>query len=357
MTTEFWRGRRVLVTGHTGFKGSWLSLWLDALGAKVTGIALAPLEPSLFTLANVEAVVDHHTVDINHLDAMQAVFERSAPDLVFHLAAQSLVRYSYRYPIETLATNVLGTAHVLEACRLTPSVKAVVIATSDKCYDNHDSTRGHREGDPMGGDDPYSASKGCAELVTHAWRTSFFAGRSVASVRAGNVFGGGDWAADRLVPDLIRGFAAATPVSIRSPSAVRPWQHVLDPLRGYLLLAERLFSDSAAFAEGWNFGPDPESVVPVSDIADRLVALWGGEAGWRTVVDGAAPKEAAVLQLDSSKVRQRLGWRPVWSLAQGLAATVSWYKAHAAGQDIDVLSRQQIAAYTGDMAAMSAGAS
>ncbi len=344
MTPQFWRGRRVLLTGHTGFKGSWLALWLHRLGAQVMGLAL-PEEPgSLFQVARVGSALDNRIGDIRDLSVVRSAIGDSKPEVVFHLAAQSLVRMSYRDPLGTFFTNVQGTAHVLQAASRCDTVNAVVVVTSDKCYENREQPDGYREDDPMGGDDPYSASKGCAELLTHSWRKSFFAGGKVASARAGNVIGGGDWAENRLVPDLIRAFRSGTAAKIRNPKSVRPWQYVLEPLLGYLMLAERL-CDSRGFAEGWNFGPDQTSVVSVAAIADRVAALWGKGARWEQASEANAPKESTMLQLDSAKARTRLQWRPAWPLDRAMEATVAWYKSHAADADMAAVTLAQIDNY------------
>jgi CDP-glucose 4,6-dehydratase len=338
----FWRGRRVLVTGHTGFKGSWLALWLARMGAQVTGYALdAPTSPSLYELAAVgDKLVRSVHADVRDRVRLAAVMAESRPEVVFHLAAQSLVRLSYQQPVETYETNVMGTVHVLEAARLVDGVRALVMVTSDKCYENNEWVWGYRESDPMGGFDPYSSSKGCAELVIAAYRRSFFPPSgwqqhriAVASVRAGNVIGGGDWATDRLVPDLMRGFIAGQRVPIRHPAATRPWQHVLEPLSGYLLLAERLW-EGAEHAEGWNFGPDPGDARPVAWIADRLAQLWGNGVGWVQDAD-PRPHEAAYLQLDWSKAHRRLGWQPIWSLEESLERIADWYRAFQEDASVD----------------------
>mgnify|MGYP000946328314 FL=1 len=341
---EFWRKRRVLVTGHTGFKGSWLCLWLAHLGAEVTGYALEPpTQPSLFELAGVGQLVRSCIGDIRDPDRLQQTFTEAAPELVIHMAAQPLVRDSYRLPVETYAVNVMGTVNLLEAVRQTPSVRAVVNVTTDKCYENREWCWGYRETDPMGGYDPYSSSKGCAELVTAAYRNSFLqeSGVAVATVRAGNVIGGGDWATDRLLPDLIRALLAGQPVQIRNPQAIRPWQHVLEPLSGYLLLAQRLYEQGAAFAEGWNFGPADEDARPVSWIVQQLCAQWGPEA--RYIIDsGQHPHEAHYLKLDCSKARMRLGWQPVWGLTTALERIVDWLKVYVDGGDIRRCCLEQI---------------
>lgn len=344
----FWAGRRVLLTGHTGFKGGWLALWLERLGAQVTGLALPPdTAPNLFGLAGLGARLDSRTVDIRDAAALRAAVLGAEPSVVLHLAAQALVRPSYEDPVGTYATNVMGTAHLLDAVRAAPSVRAVVVVTSDKCYENREWVWPYREDEPMGGHDPYSNSKGCAELVTSAFRRSFFAGgpTAVASARAGNVIGGGDWSRDRLVPDLVGAFAAGRAAEIRNPHAIRPWQHVLEPLSGYLLLAERLAGEGGArFAEAWNFGPADEDCRPVSHLADRLAAFWGEGAGWR-LVGGEHPHEASYLKVDSSKARARLGWSRRMTLGQALDWTVAWSRALRDGGDAAALCHDQIAQY------------
>ena len=349
MVTDFWKGKKVLVTGHTGFKGSWLCLWLQSLGADVVGYALAPpSNPSLFEEAKVAQGMVSLYGDIRDLGQMQEAIAAHRPEIVIHMAAQSLVRHSYLNPVETYATNVMGTVNVLEAVRQTASVRAAVIVTSDKCYENREWDWGYRENEAMGGYDPYSNSKGCAELVTSAYRQSFFRDGSaaVASARAGNVIGGGDWAADRLVPDMVRAIADRRPVSIRNPHAIRPWQHVLEPLSGYLLLAQKLCEDGTACAEGWNFGPRDEDAREVQWIVDQFTGLWGDGASW--ILDGAEhPHEARYLKLDCSKARNRLSWQPRWSLGQALEHIAAWHKAHLRGENMREFSLKQILEYSG----------
>lgn len=331
VSPAFWRGRRVFVTGHTGFKGGWLCLWLGRLGADVAGYALPPdTEPSFFEATSVAAAVRSTLGDIRDLDALTSAMRAHDPGFIIHLAAQALVRRSYERPLETFATNVMGTANVLEAARSCPGIQAVVIVTSDKCYENREWARGYRESDPLGGRDPYSASKACAELVTQAWRRSFFDARSapaIASARAGNVIGGGDWAADRLLPDMVRAFARNEPSVIRNPASTRPWQHVLDPLAGYLMLAQRL-ANKRALAGSWNFGPLPRDARAVRWIADRASRLWGGDARWKTSGKARQPHEARMLSLNAAKARKTLGWQPRFTTQSALDWTVAWYKAY-----------------------------
>ncbi|MEN0039886.1 MAG: CDP-glucose 4,6-dehydratase [Pseudomonadota bacterium] len=344
---SFWQGRRVLLTGHTGFKGAWLSQWLTGMGAQVTGLSLGPLEgESLWVKLGDGAVARSLTVDICEAQATKAAIHDASPQVILHLAAQSLVRTSFTAPLETFATNVMGTAHVLDAARDLADCRAVVSVTSDKAYENREQIWAYREDDPMGGHDPYSASKGAAELVTASMRRSYFEGTStgVASARAGNVIGGGDWAKDRLVPDCLGAFAAGQQVEIRNPAATRPWQHVLEPLAGYLVLAESLADDPAEFAEGWNFGPCDDDVLPVEYIADRLVALWGGDAGW-FLTEGAHPHEAMALNVDATKARYRLGWQPRLDLDTALQWTVDWQRGLDGGRSAADLCAEQIARY------------
>jgi len=352
VTGGFWRGRRVLVTGHTGFKGSWLSLWLQALGAKVSGFALPPpTTPSLFDVARVGEAMDSRLGDLRDAQQVLAAARAADPEIVLHLAAQSLVRQSYADPVATYATNVMGTVHLLEAVRALPGVRAVVIVSSDKCYENREWPWGYRENEPMGGFDPYSSSKGCVELVAAAYRNSYFPaarhaehGGGIATARAGNVIGGGDWAADRLIPDCIRALEARVPVRIRFPDAVRPWQHVLEPLAGYLALAERLHADGPAFAEAWNFGPSDEDARPVQWVVEHLVRGWGGGASWE-VNPTPQPHEANCLKLDCSKARTRLGWHPRWSLEVALAEVGAWHRAYGERADMRAFTLAQIAEF------------
>ena len=343
----FWRGRRVLVTGHTGFKGTWLVLWLQSMGAEVTGLAPGPpTDPSLFALARAGELCDDHHGDVRDVGAVDRAFAASRPEVVLHMAAQPLVRRSFREPAETYEINVMGTVNVLDAVRRHEGVRAVVNVTSDKCYENREWEWGYRENEPMGGHDPYSSSKGCSELVTAAFRSSFFGdpdGPRLASARAGNVIGGGDWGEDRLVPDMMRGALAGTTIEIRRPDAIRPWQHVLNPLSGYLVLAQAL-SEDPSFATGFNFGPADEDARPVAWIVDRLSERWPGPLDWK-IDPGPHPHEAGWLKLDSSRARARLGWRPRWGLGETLDAIVDWYTALQAGADPRETTLAQIDAF------------
>ena len=348
----FWNGKRVLLTGHTGFKGSWLSLWLQSMGAQVVGYALAPpTNPSLFEAAQVGQGMTSVIGDIRDLPKLQAVFAEHHPEIVIHMAAQPLVRYSYQNPVETYSTNVMGTVHLLETVRNSPGVKAVVNITTDKCYENREWVWGYRENEPMGGYDPYSNSKGCAELVSTAYRSSFFNGDSyvqhgvaLATVRAGNVIGGGDWAQDRLIPDILAAFEQGKLVEIRNPQAIRPWQHVLEPLRGYLTLAENLFEQGPHFAEAWNFGPNDEDAKSVGWIVEQMAELWGNDAKWQ-IDTGAHPHEANYLKLDISKARSRLDWHPALRLTDALKLIIDWSKQRQEGADIRKLTMDQIRTY------------
>lgn len=344
----FWSGKRVYLTGHTGFKGSWLALWLQSMGAVVKGFALAPpTTPSLFEQARVSDGMISEIGDIRDLAAVTKSMVDFDPEIFIHMAAQPLVRLSYREPVETYATNVMGTVHVLEAARQCPSLKAIINVTTDKCYENREWVWGYRENEPMGGHDPYSNSKGCSELVTAAYRSSFFSvssGPALASARAGNVIGGGDWAEDRLIPDIIRAFERHEPVVIRNPNATRPWQHVLEPLSGYLMLAQKLYQEGKTFAEGWNFGPRDQDVKPVNAILDHLVDCWGEGASW--VLDQSTqPHEAQLLKLDISKAAARLNWGPKWTLEEALDRIVQWHHGWMAGDDIKAIILQQIKDY------------
>ena len=346
-------GRRALVTGHTGFKGAWLSLWLEHLGARVTGVALPPpTDPCLFALAKIEERIDHHVADIRNAAVLRDVVRETRPDVVFHLAAQSLVRASYESPLETLATNVMGTAHILDAVRALDRECAVVIVTSDKCYENREWVYGYREDDPLGGRDPYSMSKGCAELVTASWRESFFASPNAvraATARAGNVIGGGDWAKDRIMVDCIAALGDGNPVQVRNPRAARPWQHVLEPLNGYLWLGAQLMGEKGdAFCEAWNFGPSAQSVKTAGQLVEAVIAEWG-DGTWEDVSDSLAPHEATLLALCCDKAWHQLEWRPVWDFTRAVSETVTWYKNwHSGTGDLAGLCIEQIEAYTGE---------
>jgi len=349
---SFWKGRRVFLTGHTGFKGSWLSLWLDALGADVTGYALEPpTEPNLFMQAEVGPRVRSVCADVRDFPRLQVAIRDSRPEVVIHMAAQSVVRQGYDDPIGTYSSNVMGTVHVFEAVRQLKQPCVVVNVTSDKCYENREWHWGYRETEPMGGRDPYSNSKGCAELVTTAYRESFFPpaaldrhGVAVASARAGNAIGGGDWTSNQLIPDLMRAFLEHRPCLIRNPGAIRPWQFVLEPLRGYLTLAERLAEHGSKFCSGWNFGPVEADAKPVSWIADKLVRSWGANATWRQD-EASHPREAHFLKLDASRAKACLAWEPVLPLESALDWIAEWYRAFRDGTDLRRLTREQIERY------------
>ncbi|MEY4695138.1 MAG: hypothetical protein RLZZ95_1587 [Pseudomonadota bacterium] len=347
VTPDFWRGKRVFLTGHTGFKGSWLSLWLQSMGAHLQGYALPPpTQPALFEEANVAQGMLSTVGDVRDLSHLTEAMRRFAPEIVLHMAAQPLVRLSYAQPVDTYATNVMGTVHLLEAARLTDSVRVVLNVTTDKCYENQEWHWGYREDEPMGGHDPYSNSKGCSELVTSAYRRSFMAERGIAlaSARAGNVMGGGDWAQDRLVPDILRALEKQQAVLIRNPHAIRPWQHVLEPLSGYLCLAQHLSASGQAFAQAWNFGPRDEDAQPVQWIVQRMTQAWSQGATWQ-VAQGDHPHEAHFLKLDISKARAELGWQPRWSLDTALQKITEWHQAWLAGRNVRELCLSQIAQY------------
>lgn len=347
---SFWQGKKVFLTGHTGFKGSWLSLWLAEMGATVKGYALnPPTTPSLFEEANVVEKIESEIGDIRNLEQLTSSMQGFNPDILIHMAAQPLVRLSYKEPLETYDTNVMGTAKVLEAARRCKNLKAIVSVTTDKCYENKEWVWGYREDEPMGGYDPYSSSKGCAELVTSAYRRSFMQEKGVglASARAGNVIGGGDWAEDRLIPDILRAFEKNQPVIVRNPSSTRPWQHVLEPLSGYLVLAQALYENPTAYAEGWNFGPFDEDAKPVDWILNHMVQQWPNSS-WALDQD-AHPHEAGYLKLDISKAKSRLNWHPTWRLENTLKRIVEWHQAWLNKEDMQAKCLQEINDYMRDM--------
>lgn len=353
ISPSFWADKKVFLTGHTGFKGSWLSLWLSSMGAKVTGYSLAPnTQPNLFEVLDIESLVEKsHIADIRDFNQLQQAMLESQAEIVIHMAAQSLVRYSYAHPVETYATNVMGTVHVLEAVRHLPTVKSMVVVTTDKCYENKEWPWGYRENEPMGGYDPYSNSKGCAELVTSAYRQSYFSDQTymapqhaLASARAGNVIGGGDWSEDRLIPDAIKAFETQQVLKIRNPLATRPWQHVLEPLSGYLILAQALYFEGVTYASPWNFGPREEDARSVKEVADLLITQWGESAAWEK--EGSEqPHEASLLKLDCSKARQQLGWVPRWNLETAIENIVIWQRAFQENKNMQEISLAQINQY------------
>jgi CDP-glucose 4,6-dehydratase len=346
----FWQGKRVFLTGHTGFKGSWLSLWLNCMGAIVKGYALdPPTTPSLFIEAHVGDLIESEIGDIRDLKQLAQSMSSFDPDILIHMAAQPLVRLSYKEPVETYETNVMGTVNVLESARSCPNLRAIISVTTDKCYENREWVWGYRENEPMGGHDPYSSSKGCAELVTSAYRRSFMQEKKIglASVRAGNVIGGGDWASDRLIPDILRAFEKNEPVVIRNPEATRPWQHVLEPLSGYLLLAQKLYVEPENYDSSWNFGPREQDAKPVGEILDLMVAQWPGTHWVMDTCDH--PHEAGYLKLDISKAQAQLGWKPLWNLEKTLAKIVKWHRAWLDQSDIQFECLQEINEYMKDM--------
>ena len=346
----FWQGKRVFLTGHTGFKGSWLSLWLSSLGAEVKGYALnPPTLPSLFIEAKIDSIIDSQIADIRSQDILHDSMTKFSPDILIHMAAQPLVKYSYNAPIETYEVNVIGTAKVLEVARSCPNLKAIVNITTDKCYENDNRSEGYKEEDPMGGYDPYSSSKSCAEFVASSYRRSFLQDKGVGlvSVRAGNVIGGGDWADDRLIPDILRSFEKKKPVIVRNPRATRPWQHVLEPLSGYLILAQKLYKDQKKYSEGWNFGPNDENAKPVDWILNKMIAKWPSSS-WKLDTD-SSHHEAGFLKLDISKAKSKLGWKPVWELNHTLDRIILWHKAWLNKEDMQAICLTEIKEYMKDM--------
>jgi CDP-glucose 4,6-dehydratase len=350
MPPLFWKGRRVFITGHTGFKGGWLCLWLKQLGAEVTGYALEPVtEPSLFAVAGIADGINSIIGDIRNREKLVQAMLEAKPEVVIHMAAQALVRYSYQHPVETYDVNVMGTVNLLEAVRSCNSVRSVLVITSDKCYENQERDEGYREDEPMGGHDPYSNSKGCAELVVSAYRQSFFSADSpvaIATARAGNVIGGGDWSKDRLIPDMVRAFNAGDTVSIRSPGATRPWQHVFEALHGYLLLLEKMTKEPQNFAQAWNFGPEDEDTRDVSWIVEHFVSHWG-DACWHIEPDVENLHEAHILRLNCSKARCQLNWQPAVDLELALKWIANWYRCYYDGDDVALLSREQLEEFQG----------
>ncbi len=347
---EFWHEKRVFVTGHTGFKGGWISLWLSSLGAQVKGYALSPpTSPSLFNEAEVSKVIDSQIGDIRDQSTLHESMTVFNPDILIHMAAQPLVRYSYDTPIETYEVNVIGTAKVLEVSRSCVNLKAIVNITTDKCYENDGRSEGYKEDDPMGGYDPYSSSKGCAELIASSYRRSFLQeqGVGIASVRAGNVIGGGDWADDRLIPDILKSFEKNESVIIRNPKATRPWQHVLEPLSGYLILAEKLYKNQDKYAEGWNFGPNEKDIKPVDWILDKMISKWP-DSNWK-LDRNSNPHEAGFLKLDISKAKSRLGWSPIWKLEHTLDKIISWQRSWLNEEDMQIVCLAEINEYMRDM--------
>lgn len=352
MLNNFYKNKKILVTGHTGFKGSWLSLWLKELGAHVTGYALKPpTDPSLFDACRLEDKITSTLGDVRNYRSLKDTFEKYQPEMVFHMAAQPLVRYSYREPVKTYETNIMGTVNMLEACRNTPSVRAIVNVTSDKCYENKEEIWSYKENDSIGGYDPYSSSKGCAELISNSYARSFFNpsnykqhGVALATARAGNVIGGGDWAEDRIIPDCIRSLQENKPVILRYPNAIRPWQHVLEPLYGYLLLGQHLYEFGQEFIGAWNFGPNDENAQPVRWVIEQITKLWGTRSFFETD-QNVSPHETKYLRLDSSKAKSNLGWYPVWDFHYALTKTVEWYKAYYSDEPMASTTIKQIHEY------------
>lgn len=350
---NFWQNKRIFLTGHTGFKGSWLSLWLSSLGAQVIGYALSPpSKPSMFEICQIDQITDSTLADIRDQESLTQALHAARADIVIHMAAQTLVRKSYQNPVETYSVNVLGTVNLLDAVRANPGIRAVLNVTTDKCYENKEWVWGYRENDVLGGYDPYSSSKACSELITAAYRNSFFHPQeyashkvALASVRAGNVIGGGDWAHDRLIPDLIQALLSEDKLSLRNPRAIRPWQHVLEPLSGYLTLAQKLYTDGPGYAEAWNFGPDASDTQPVEWVAKRLCSIWGKAAQYE-IKQKSLLHEASFLMLDCAKAKKELKWFPRWDLEKALEKVVEWYKAYQDKQDLQALCLRQITEYT-----------
>ena len=353
MNKNFWLNKKVIITGHTGFKGSWLSIWLNHLGAEIVGVSIDPPSiPSLYSLSNIGDDIESLHVDIRNRNEINEVFKRVKPEIVFHLAAQSLVRYSYLHPVETYETNVMGTLNILQAIRNASSVRSAIMVTSDKCYENKELELGYKESDPLGGKDLYSSSKASAEHLISSYQNTYFPKDdyqehqfAMASVRAGNVIGGGDWAEDRLIPDILKAFQLHQPVSIRYPNAVRPWQHVLEPLSGYIDLAEKLYSEGIKYSEAWNFGPSDMDAKPVLTVVKKMVKLWGEDASWILDVE-AHPSEANYLKLDCSKANSKLLWKPKWDLNTALRKTIEWSKITNKNGNYRECCLQQIYDYT-----------
>jgi CDP-glucose 4,6-dehydratase len=349
MTPLFWKNKKIFITGHTGFKGSWLCLWLQSLGAELCGYALKPTtQPNLFELAQIANNMQSIIADIRDLEKLQTAIDAFQPDIILHLAAQPLVRYSYEAPVETYSTNVMGTVNLLEAARQCESVKVVLNVTTDKCYENKEWIWAYRENERLGGHDPYSNSKACSELITQSYRDSFYTKleKGLASARAGNVIGGGDWSTDRLIPDIINSIISEKEIELRYPQAIRPWQHVLEPLSGYLQLAEKCWNEPQIYSEAWNFGPEAQEAVPVHKIVEQMLLQWGSQVKWKDVSNNAL-HEATYLKLDITKAKELLNWQPRLNLKQALGLTVDWYKAWQARQDMQLFTLQQIKAYEG----------
>jgi CDP-glucose 4,6-dehydratase len=345
---DFYRGKKIFLTGHTGFKGAWLAIWLKEMGAQVTGYSLPPsTDPNLFLLAGLSERIKSHYGDIRDFNKLSDIISQAKPDVVFHLAAQALVHKSYIDPVLNYSTNIMGTVNLLEACRASESLKSIVVVTSDKCYENNESGRAYSETDRLGGNDPYSSSKACSEMITHAYRKSFYSGitsAGIATARAGNVIGGGDWAEYRLLPDCLRSLERNEEIVIRNPESIRPWQHVLDPLHGYLVLAYKLFNNASSFSSAWNFGPDQNACVQVKNLAQEVISHWGS-GSWRHVSQDTLFTEAGVLRLDNAKAKKELDWRPLWDVQKAIGKIVSWHKAYLNKTDIYSICCEQIKEY------------